>query len=76
MKFILSKYKKGDKVVVCLPLYSNIPNTKNKDWLLVQCPKCGADCWESDLARQMIKLGNIGYCTECAIIEGLNTNKK
>lgn len=66
-------WKPEDKGHICLPLKKNIP-TGHSDWKLVKCPICGEECWESDLARQVLKHGNMtGVCTLCALKAGINT---
>lgn len=62
--------------IVCLPITINIPVPKSKDWKKVSCPKCGADCWESDLARQVISGGAAVACTMCALKAGLGRDNK
>lgn len=53
--------------IACLPLVKNIPEPKSNDWRKVICSECGAECWESDLARQTIAYGMRAACTMCAI---------
>ena len=31
------------------------------------CPRCGRECWEPELARQVKAAGAAGVCTECAL---------
>lgn len=59
--------KDGD--IMMLPAYANVPDPQNADWKLVKCPVCGADCWESDLARQVKQMfpGIKCACTPCAL---------
>ncbi len=69
----VTPHKPGDGGVLALPLRSNIPYPKHEDWKLVTCPVCGAECWESDLARQAraaepeLRVA----CTACALKAGL-----
>lgn len=67
-------WKLGDRGYACMPLKSNVPDPKGKgkndDWKLVNCPTCGAKCWESDLTRQVKAIGIGALCTECAIRAG------
>lgn len=65
----ITPHKPGDGGILCLPLKSNIPNPKNSDWKLVNCPICGAECWESELARETINAEErlTASCTACAI---------
>lgn len=57
---------------LCLPLKANVPEPTNEDWKLTICPVCGAECWESDLARQaMAAAPNLRpMCTACALKHG------
>jgi RNase P subunit RPR2 len=67
----LSAWKPQDKGYICLPLKRNVP-IPHPDWKLTICPKCGEECWESDLAREVLSHGNaIGACTTCALRAGL-----
>jgi len=62
-------YKPGDKGILCMPLYRNVPNPNKPDWSLTVCPKCGVDCWESDLLRETLINENVyALCTECALL--------
>lgn len=63
----IAPWKPKDKGHICLPLKKNIPDGR-KDWKITECPICGRECWESDLARKAKSYGNmIGVCTECAL---------
>lgn len=54
--------------VVCFPRKDNIPDaSKHPDWKLIKCPRCGCECWESELARKVLLMGIQGACTSCAI---------
>lgn len=55
--------------ILMMPLERNIPDPQHDDWKLTMCPKCGAKCWESDLARSIKKLfpKTVAYCTICAL---------
>lgn len=68
-------WKPGDRGLVCMPLKKNIPypneDGEHEDWIAVTCPICGSECWESDLSRKLVQIGNVGVCTECAIREGM-----
>lgn len=68
----ITPWKPEDKGFVCLPMKKNVP-TGHEDWKLVSCPVCGEECWESELAREVLKHGNMtGACTECALRAGKN----
>lgn len=61
-----------------LPLADNIHRNKtpervrqdHPDWRLIQCPRCGRECYETGLARQAEKYGIKGLCTTCALTAG------
>ncbi|WP_243128346.1 hypothetical protein [Clostridium chromiireducens] len=61
-----------DNGYICLPLKSNIPDPEHKDWKLVYCPSCGKECWESELARKILKNPNMkSACTMCSLRKGI-----
>ncbi len=62
--------------IACLPMAVNIPKPMSKDWKKVSCPICGADCWESDLARKIIAKGTMVVCTMCALKIGLSGSEQ
>lgn len=66
---ILSPRRKEDKGgIICMPLFKNIPNPKNKDWKLTTCPECGRECWEVPLPPGFSKeLFDGALCTDCAL---------
>lgn len=57
--------------IACLPLVSNVPKPKSKQWTKMKCPVCGCDCWETDTYKWAKQAGIIkrAACTECAIHE-------
>lgn len=55
----------------CMPLRVNVP-TGHKDWKLMKCPECGAECWELPLAEVAKAQGARGLCTMCALKKGVN----
>ena len=77
MKFIISRPDDRSRYS-CLPLADNIylmktPEQVRKDhpdWRLIQCPKCGRECYETGLARQAAKYGIKGLYTTCALNAG------
>jgi len=73
----ITPHKPGDGGILTLPLRSNIPSPKNKDWKLITCPVCGSECWESDLTRQALTAEpNLrAACTSCALKQGLRENE-
>ena len=58
-----------DNDIIMLPAYANVPEPSHADWRLVKCPVCGADCWESDLHREVKQMfpGMRSACTPCAL---------
>ncbi|WP_312938852.1 hypothetical protein [Oscillibacter sp.] len=72
----LTPHKSGDGGTLTLPMRSNIPHPKNADWKLTTCPVCGAECWESDLARQALAAEPDlrAACTSCALKENVRGN--
>lgn len=72
-KVSLSPWKPGDKGYIALPLKMNVPDPQHEDWKLIQCPVCGDDCWESDLAREVLKSeGMKAACTMCTLRKGMS----
>ncbi len=77
MQVTIKPWAPGDGGFACLPLTANLPDAAevrahHPDWKPVQCPVCGADCWESELARQAQAAGAHGACTSCALQKGLS----
>lgn len=70
MKIKITPRKKGDRGILCMPLKANVPKGR-PDWRIVHCPVCGAECWESDLTREVLQTEpNItAACTNCALQE-------
>ncbi len=71
----ISPHRSGDGGILTMPLRSNVPNPRSDDWKLISCPICGAECWESSLAREAMEAEpNLrAACTLCALKEGLQT---
>lgn len=69
---IITPHKPGDGGILTMPLRSNVPNPKSEDWKLTSCPVCGAECWESPIAREaMAAEPNLrAACTACALKAG------
>lgn len=55
----------------CMPLRANVP-TGRKDWKLMKCPECGAECWELPIAEIVKAQGAKGLCTMCALKKGVS----
>lgn len=72
MNVKITPHKPGDGGIACMPLKRNIPEaSRNPDWKLVECPVCRAECWESDLTRQIKAEGCSAACTLCALRAGI-----
>ena len=69
----VTPHKAGDGGILAMPLKANIPDPQRDDWKLVTCPICGAECWETDLARQAMAAEPElrAACTTCALKAGL-----
>jgi hypothetical protein len=75
MNMKITPQRPGGGGIACMPLKRNIPDAPYPDWKLAECPLCGAECWESDLLRQVVKLeGCAVACTECALRAGEDRN--
>lgn len=61
--------------VVAMISRANIPEPHGDDWKLTTCPDCGAECWETDLARQALAADPTlrAACTLCALKAGTTT---
>ena len=70
---VLVPHEVGDGGIIAMPLRENIPDPQRDDWKLTTCPVCGAECWETDLARQAIAAEPElrAACTKCALKAGL-----
>lgn len=66
---IWSRNKNEKGGIACMPMKKNIPKGK-EGWILTTCPKCGRECWETPLLRQVKEQVAATYCTDCAIREG------
>lgn len=75
---IVTPHEVGDGGILAMPLKANIPNPKRDDWRLVACPVCGAECWETDLARQAMAAEPElrAACTACAMKAGITAGSK
>lgn len=71
-------WKPGDAGSLCMPMQKNIPQPKHEDWKLVECPKCGNGCWESEQHRELLKNNPelTAVCTECALRTGMSGGAK
>ena len=68
----ITPHSVGDGGILAMPLRENIPNPQRDDWKLTACPACGAECWETDLARQALAAEPElrAACTKCALKAG------
>ena len=64
----MKPYKIGTGGAVCFPRKSAVENGK-PGWKLTKCPFCGAECWETPMARGLIAKDPTlrGACTMCAL---------
>lgn len=71
-------HKVGDGGILAMPLKDNIPEPKDPSWKLATCPICGAECWETDLARQAMEAEPDlrAVCTVCVLKAGHTKQKK
>ena len=74
----VAPHKVGDGGILAMPLKANIPDPQRDGWKLVTCPICGAECWETDLARQAMTAEPElrAACTTCALKAGVATGGK
>lgn len=77
MAIKIKPHKIGFTGIVCLPLCTNIPDAdldiRHTDWMKVECPVCGIDCWETDGHRKLMQREpNLKLaCTLCALKKGV-----
>lgn len=66
---VLSPHQPGDGGILTMPLRDNVPEPPTDDWQLTICPVCGAECWQTDTARRILKLEPDvrTACTACAL---------
>ena len=74
----VTPHKVGDGGVLAMPLKDNVPEQKDLNWERTTCPICGAECWETDLARQAMEAEPDlrAVCTVCALKAGYTKQKK
>lgn len=74
---VITPHKVGDGGILAMPLAENVPFPTNDGWELTHCPVCGAECWETDLAREALKVEPElrVACTTCAL-QGLDGSEK
>lgn len=62
-----------NETVICMPAVSSLRNPEriekeHPDWKRRNCPECGAECYETELAREAKKAyGWPMVCTNCAV---------
>lgn len=69
---VLVPHEAGDGGILAMPLRDNIPDPGRDDWKLTTCPVCGAECWETEIARQALAVEPElrAACTACALRGG------
>ena len=69
---VLVPHEVGDGGILAMPLRENIPEPGRDDWKLTTCPVCGAECWETEIARQALAAEPElrAACTACALRGG------
>lgn len=69
----ITPHEVGDGGILAMLLKANIPDPQHDDWKLTTCPICGAECWETDLARQAMAAEPElrAACTTCALKAGM-----
>jgi hypothetical protein len=69
---VLVPHEAGDGGILAMPLRENIPEPGRDDWKLTTCPVCGAECWETEIARQALAAEPElrAACTACALRGG------
>ena len=69
----LTPHQPGDGGILAMPLKANIPDPQRDDWTPATCPICGAECWQTDLARAAMAAEPDlrAACTACALKAGL-----
>lgn len=69
---VLVPHEAGDGGILAMPLRDNIPDPGRDDWKLTTCPVCGAECWETEIARQALAAEPElrAACTACALRGG------
>ena len=74
----ITPHKVGDGGILALPLRENVPEPKDESWKLTTCPICGAECWESEAARQAMDAEPElrAACTACALKAGAASGKE
>ena len=74
----VTPHKVGDGGILAMPLKANVPDPQRDDWRLTTCPVCGAECWETDLARQAMATEPElrAACTACALKAGATAGGK
>ena len=68
-RVVVTRQQIGDGTILMMPTKANIPEPGWEDWKLITCPICGSECWESDLAREVLAAepGMRAACTACAL---------
>lgn len=48
-----------------MPLLTNVPEPKNKEWTLTTCQGCGEKCWDRPVPNHFAFQGKL--CTKCVL---------
>lgn len=69
----ITPHKTGTGGILTMPLRANVPSPQRDDWQLTTCPKCGAECWETNLHREMLTAEPDiqAACIKCALKAGI-----
>ncbi len=72
MEIYMGPHTKGEPGLLCMPLVKHFPKNygeRRPSWRTVNCPSCGAECYETDQLRTVLedepKLKAV--CTLCAL---------
>lgn len=57
--------------ILLMPMKKNIQNGR-PEWLLVKCPNCGRECWQTMSREDLRKRKMKSLCTECGLVAAAN----
>lgn len=66
---VLVPHEVGDGGLLLMPTRAHIPDPQRDDWKPATCPICGAECWETEIHRQVLAAepGLRAVCTDCGL---------
>lgn len=66
---VIVPHEAGDGELLLMPTRAHIPEPQRDDWKPTTCPVCGAECWETELARQALtsEPDLRAVCTDCGL---------